>query len=561
MPGCLAACQQMRSCRCFHNPVPLTTALLRAITACTGCREAQALHSLAFKTGLVSDMVISTALLTSYAKRGLVAPAQRLFDEMPRRDVVATNAMLAALGAAGRVTDAGALFGRMSDRTPASWNTMVTCYCRAGDLATARDVFEASLRAASSSVVSWNAMIDGYCRAGRMDAARELFDRMGSSLPDVVTWNTMMAGHLRRGDPASAISMFHLLMRRQREGEQRLRPTNGTMATAVTACARVGDLALGRQIHHLVQQTGIWMDAVLSNALMDMYFKSGSVGCALDVFRAMPCSPNLFCWNTVISGLGMNGRGEDAVAAFHDMVEGRGRLKNGSSVRPDGVTFVALLSACSHSGLVVEAREFFFQMLPVFGLPPQPEHYGCMVDLLCRVGHVDEAARLVQAMPGRPNAKVLGALLLDAHVLQRWQEDGVRLGEWAARRISELDLHDGAAYSLSNVYASLQRWDRVEEHRRQVRAAVRHAKGPCRKRPGRACSGPAPPAWLRLAVKAGMQTDDRWSVCDSPASQKPNVVTGCPDPLSRNAKRASCLNSCRQSTRTRTAGVPSLLHA
>lgn len=462
-------------------------ALLRAITACTNCREAQALHSLACKLGLASDMVISTALLTSYAKRGLVARAQRVFDEMPRRDVVAINAMLAALGAAGRVTDARALFGRMSDRTPASWNTMVTCYCRAGDLTSARDVFEASLRAMSSSVVSWNAMIDGYCKAGRMDAARELFDRMGSSLPDVITWNTMMAGYLRGGDPASAIAMFHLLMRTQREGEQRLRPTNGTMATVVAACAQVGDLALGRQIHHLIQQKGIGMDTVLSNALMDMYFKSGSVDCALDVFRGMPRSPNLFCWNTVISGLGMNGRGEDAIAAFHDMVEGRGRL-NGNSVKPDGVTFVALLSACSHSGLVLEARKFFSQMLPVYGLPPQPEHYGCMVDLLCRAGHVDEAARLVQTMPGRPNAKVLGSLLLDARVPERWQEGGVRLSEWAARRISRLDLHDGAAYGLSNVYASLQRWDRVEEHRRQVRAAVRHAKGaPRRKRPDRAC--------------------------------------------------------------------------
>jgi pentatricopeptide repeat protein len=257
------------------------------------------------------------------------------------------------------------------------------------------------------------------------------------------------------------------------------------MATVVAACAQVGDLALGRQTHHLIQQKGIGMDTVLSNTLMDMYFKSGSVDCALDVFRAMPRSPNLFCWNTVISGLGVNGRGEDAIAAFHDMVEGR---LDGNSVRPDGVTFVALLSACSHSGLVLEARKFFSQMLPLYGLPPQSEHYGCMVDLLCRAGHIDEAARLVQTMPGRPNAKVLGSLLLDARVAERCQEGGVRLSEWAARRISKLDLHDGAAYGLSNVYASLQRWDRVEEHRRQVRAAVRHAKGaPRGKRSGRAC--------------------------------------------------------------------------
>ena len=150
------------------------------------------------------------------------------------------------------------------------------------------------------------------------------------------------------------------------------------------------------------------------------------------------------------------------------------------------MTFVALLSACSHSGLVAAGRKLFADMLPVYGVPPQTEHYGCVVDLLCRAGRVDEAARLVRTMPGRPNAKVLGSLLLlDAHAPER--EGGVRLSEWAARRISEMDLGDGAAYGLSNVYASLQRWDRVEEHRSGVRAAARHGRGTRHKQPGRAC--------------------------------------------------------------------------
>ncbi|CAN6198315.1 unnamed protein product [Urochloa humidicola] len=458
-------------------------ALVRAIAASAGCREAQALHSLAWKLGLTSDVVLATALLTRYARRGLLAPAQRLFDEMPGRDVVAFNAMLAALGAAGRVADARALFDRMPDRTPASWNAMVTCYCRAGDLGSARLLFEASLRKGSSSVVSWNAMLDGYCKAGRMDDARELFDRMGSMLPDVVTWNTMMAGYLHGGEPAAAIFMFHHLMHihNQQHLEHKLKPTTVTMATAVTACIQVGDFALGRQIHLMIQQQGTPIDAVLSNALMDMYFKSGNPDLALDVFRAMPCRHNLFCWNTAIGGLGMNGRGEDAVAAFHDMVEEE-------EVKPDAVTFVAVLSACIHSGLVAAGRKLFADMLPVYGVPPRAEHYGCVADLLCRAGHAYEAARLVRAMPGGPNAKALGTLVLDATVAPEQQEGGgVRLSEWAARRISEMDVGDGAAYGLSNVYASLQRWDLVEEHRREVSAAVRRGTGPRRKEPGRAC--------------------------------------------------------------------------
>jgi pentatricopeptide repeat protein len=452
-------------------------ALIRAIAGRPGRREEQALHCLACKLGLSSDVVLATALLTRYGKRGLLAHAQRLFDEMPRRDGIAFNAMLAAVGASGRTADARMLFDGIpdADRTSASWNTVLTCYCRAGDIASAREVFEASLSAEMSSVVSWNAMIDGYCKAGRMDAAQELFDRMCSSLRDVVTWNAMMAGYLHRGDPAATIAMFRRLMQQQTP-----RPTAVTMATVVTACTQVGDFTLGRTVHLSIRQLRMVPDAVLSNALMDMYFKSGSVERALEVFHTMPGAPNLFCWNTLITGLGRNGLGEEAVRAFRDMVD-RSKKKNRSETRPDSVTFVALLSACSHSGLVAEGRELFAEMLPVHGVAPGAEHYGCMVDLLCRAGLLGDAVELVRTIPVRPNAKVLGCLLLHA---RSSGEDGVRVSEWAAKRIAELDLRDGAAYGLSNMYASLQRWDHVESHRSELvnAAAVASWKEPGRTR-------------------------------------------------------------------------------
>ncbi|KAF0897320.1 hypothetical protein E2562_035628 [Oryza meyeriana var. granulata] len=451
-------------------------ALIRSVADAPGRREEHALHCVACKLGLAADVVLATALLTCYAKRGLLAPAQRLFDEMPLRDAVAFNAMLAALGASGRTVDARKLFERVPDRTTASWNTMITCYCKAGDLASGSEVFDASLRATASNVVTWNTMIDGYCKAGQMDAAQNLFDRMSSSSSsspslDIVTWNTMMAGYLRHGDPATAITMFRRLMckTKQQPEQTRMMPTTVTMATVVIACTQAGDFTLGRRVHLYIRQLGTRIDAVLSNALIDMYFKCGSVDRALDVFATMPDAPNLFCWNTVIAGLGMNGRGEDAVGAFRDMV---GMSRTRHAIRPDGVTFVALLSACSHSGLVAEGRRFFAEMVLVHGVEPGEEHYGCMIDLLCRDGLLGEAVRLVRAMPIRPNAKILGCLLL--HARRSSEEDGVRVGEWAAEQIAELDLHDGAAYGLSNMYASLQRWDHVEMHRSMANAAPRH---------------------------------------------------------------------------------------
>lgn len=199
----------------------------------------------------------------------------------------------------------------------------------------------------------------------------------------------------------------------------------------------------------------------------------------------MPGAPNLFCWNTVIAGLGRNGRGEDAVRAFRDMVE---TSKKRNEVKPDSVTFVALLSACSHSGLVAEGRELFAEMLPAHGVAPGAEHYGCMVDLLCRAGLLGEAVRLMRTMPVRPNAKVLGCLLLHARSSGDDEVDGVTASEWAAKRIAELDVRDGAAYGLSNLYASLQRWDHVERHRSGlVSAGAAVASG---KEPGRTSYDP-----------------------------------------------------------------------
>ncbi|XP_039834356.1 pentatricopeptide repeat-containing protein At4g14050, mitochondrial-like [Panicum virgatum] len=218
----------------------------------------------------------------------------------------------------------------------------------------------------------------------------------------------------------------------------------------------------------------------MSNALMGTYFKCGSSYRALDVFRTMPGGPSLFCWNTVIEGLGneqprrgrcrrvpRHGRGCAELTAARGQAE-RGDVRGAPvSVQPLGAGGSGPKALRRHAAGARRAA---------------PDR-ALRVNLLCRTGCVDEAARLVRTMPGPPNAKVLGSLLVDARAPER-QEGSVRLSKWAARWISELDLGDGAAYGLSNVYASLQRWDRVEEHRRVVRAAARHGKGKRRKQPG-----------------------------------------------------------------------------
>ncbi|THU50215.1 hypothetical protein C4D60_Mb06t17780 [Musa balbisiana] len=168
-----------------------------------------------------------------------------------------------------------------------------------------------------------------------MARARELFDRLGLA-KNSVTWNTMISGYLHRREFGTAVAMFRSMQM------ENVRPTEVTMASLLSACAHLGALNMGRWIHAYIRNHQLKMDVVLGNALIDMYFKCGAVETALEAFRGMP-TRNIFCWNSVIAGLGMNGYGDRAVAVFHEM-------EKMERIKPDGVTFVGLLSACSHSG-------------------------------------------------------------------------------------------------------------------------------------------------------------------------------------------------------------------
>lgn len=363
--------------------------------------------------------------------------------EMPERDVIANNAMIAAFGSHGCTADARRLFESMPEKSSASWNSMITCYCKQNDVCAAREIFD---RNPVKDVVSWNAMIDGYCKMGQLEMARELFDRMGSA-KNSVTWNTMISGCLHHREFGMALSMFQVMQ------VENVRPTEVTMVSLLSACAHLGALNMGWWLHAYIRNHHLKIDVVLGNALIDMYFKCGSIEAALQVFHGMPMK-NVFCWNSVIAGLGMNGYGERGIEIFLEM-DRRGGIK------PDGITFVGLLSGCSHSGLVSEGKTYFSQMLGVYGIRPNIEHYGCMVDLLGRAGFLEEAVNLVETMPIQPNSVVWGSLLRACRI-----HKDAKLSERVTQCLLELDPEDGANYVfLSNVYASSERWDDVERCR------------------------------------------------------------------------------------------------
>ncbi|XP_047328775.1 pentatricopeptide repeat-containing protein At5g66520-like [Impatiens glandulifera] len=440
---------------CFYNAMrlnhfaPNTTTICSILKKCVSIAALQfgeSFHCHMIKLATLFDIVAQTALLDFYSKLGNITFARRLFDEMPERDIVVNNAMLSALGKNGFIGDAQNLFDNMMpQKNSCSWNVMISCYCKSGRIEYARSIFD---RCHLRDVVSWNAMIDGYCKLGWLTNAQELFDRMGTS-KNFVTWNTMIAGFVQARQFNRAIQMFREMQ------SERVKPTEVTMVSLLSACAHLGALDMGDWLYAYIKRKNLRVDVVLGNALIDMYCKLGSVETALDVFHGLRVR-NIFCWNSMIAGLGMNGFGKQAVTLFGSM--------GSQGVKPDGVTFVGLLSGCGHSGLVSTGKNFFSQMDDVYGLKPAIEHYGCMVDLFGRAGLLDEALDLVKNMPVKPNAIVLGSLLRACQV-----HKNTEIGEQVTRRLLELNPSDGGNYVfLSNLYASLNRWEDVNVCRKSM---------------------------------------------------------------------------------------------
>lgn len=289
-----------------------------------------------------------------------------------------------------------------------------------------------------------------YGRAGEFDNALKVFDenperKLGS-------WNAIIGGFAQGGRSKEAINTFIELRKCG------FVPDDVTMVSVVSACGSLGDLNLGLQVHKCVFQARslVKTDVQMWNAVIDMYGKCGRVDLAYKVFSRV-VERNVSTWTSMIMGLAMHGHVKDALDFFRCMRE--------SGVSPNHVTFVGVLSACVHGGLVEEGRNYFEMMTIVYGLPPMLQHYGCMVDLLGRAGMLEEARKLVECMPMDANSVIWGALLGACE-----KHGSVEMGEWAARNLMVIEpWNDGVYVVLSNIYAGARMWDEVERVRRLMK--------------------------------------------------------------------------------------------
>lgn len=300
----------------------------------------------------------------------------------------------------------------------------------------------------SGDVVLWNVMVDGYIRLGEIKAAKDLFDGMPGR--SVVSWNSMISGFAQNGYFKEAIELF----REMQIGD--VSPNYVTLVSILPAVSRLGALELGEWVHIYAVRNEIKIDAVLGSALIDMYSKCGNIENGFRVFHRLP-QRNVITWNAIIGGLALNGRAKDAIDHFQKL-----QL---AGISPSDVTYIGVLSACSHAGLVQVGRSIFNQMLQDDGVTPRIEHYGCMVDLLGRAGLLQEAEELILSMPFEPDDVILKALLGACK-----KHGNIEIGKRVGELLMEMSPDDSGSYvALSNMYAASGNWEGVSEVRMKMK--------------------------------------------------------------------------------------------
>ncbi|KAL9246088.1 hypothetical protein vseg_019667 [Gypsophila vaccaria] len=433
-----------------------------------------------FKAMPVRNVVSWTCMVTGFSRVKDLESARWYFDRMPERNVVSWNAMLSGYAQNGYEEEALRLFGVMLDAgvkpDERTWVVIISLcsargdaclaqtllemldkrkvfvnsfiqtalldmYAKCGNLKAARDIFDGL--GVQMSSASWNAMISAYARVGDLTSARDLFDKVPKK--DVVSWNSMITGYAQNGQSPQAIELFQQMVQIGRP-----KPNEVTMISVLSACGHLGALELGNWVVNFLPNGTRKLSLSGYNSMIFMYSKCGNMNGALRIFEEMDVR-DVVSYNALISGYAAHGHGNEAIDLLTKMQE--------DGLEPDRVTFIGVLTACSHGGLLEEGRRVFESIDS-----PSVDHYACIVDLLGRGGKLDEAMALIQKMPMEPHAGIYGSLLNASRVYRK-----VEIAEYAAERLFVLEPENSGNYVLlSNVYAVSGRWKDVDRVRKTM---------------------------------------------------------------------------------------------
>ncbi|WOK92150.1 hypothetical protein Cni_G00841 [Canna indica] len=504
-----AVCTFQEMVRFGVSPSQFTfTNVLSSCAALEALDIGRKVHSFAVKLGFSGVVPVANSLINMYWKSGDAETAKIVFDRMRPRSVSSWNSMISLYAQSGRMDLARDQFEEMTDHSIVSWNAiiagynqnnmhqealeffsrmlkeqpmapdnftltsvlsacaylgmlevgkqihshiirkellchgqlgnaLISMYSKSGGVEIARRVLQQTV-ASDLDVISFTALLEGYVKLGDLQPAREIFDMM--KYRDVVAWTAMIVGYVQNGFNSEAMDLFRLMI------DKGPKPNNYTLAAILSICSSLASLDHGKQIHcKAIRSEGLSIS--VSNALITMYAKSGSITGAKRVFNQIFHRKETVSWTSMIIALAQHGLGQEAITLFEEMIS--------LGMRPDHITYVGVISACTHVGLVEKGKHYFEQMQTKYMIQPTQSHHSCMIDLFARAGLLQEAQEFLEKMPIEPDAIAWGSLLAACKV-----HKDADLAKVAAEKLLSIDPDNSGAYSgLANVYSACGRWD------------------------------------------------------------------------------------------------------
>jgi len=417
----------------------------------------RASHAYLVRNSLGYNLALVNAVLGFYVKIGDVQTARRLFEGMVDRDVVTWSSMIKGYVRSGDAHEAlrmykGMVHAGLQPNSVTLVSILQAC-ALAVDVEEGKSIHHIAVNMGCELEVGVaTALVDMYMKCSCHEEAMHLFHQMPRK--DVVAWGAVISGLTQNGLPDESIQMFKCMLLDDHA------PDAVTMVKVLNACS---DSGVGRQatcLHGYLVRSGFDNKMFVADALLDLYSKCGNLDSAVRVFDSTT-EKDVVLWSSMIAGYGAHGLGQEAVALYQKMI--------GSSIKPNSVTFVSVLSACSHSGMVQEGRQIFDSMTRVYGVMPNPEHQSAMVDLLGQAGKLQEAIKFIQEMDGRAVADTWCALLAAC------REHNTEMSEAVAENLIKLDPdHVGYYNLLTNIYAFDEKWESVKETRDTVQGRGLH---------------------------------------------------------------------------------------
>ncbi|KAI3713701.1 hypothetical protein L1987_72287 [Smallanthus sonchifolius] len=385
------------------------------------CREVEMAHNV-FTCSTDIDIVICTAMISGYVLNGMSFNALEIFrfllDKRMRPNSVTLSSSLPACSGLVALKFGKELHGQI-------FKNGLEGRCHVG-----------------------TAVMDMYAKCGRVDLAHQVFVKMSEK--DSVCWNSMITNFCQNGQPEKAIDLFREM------GLEGANYDSVSISSALSACANLPSLGYGKAIHGFMTRGVLKTDLYAESALIDMYAKCGNLESARSVFNLMQVK-NEVSWNSIISAYGNHGHLQECLSLFHQMKE--------FGFQPDHVTFLAIISACDHTGLVDDGHHYFKSMTNDYGITPRMEHYACIIDLFGRAGRLNEAYDIIKSMPFDPDAGVWGTLLGASRV-----HGNVELAETASGHLFDMDPTNSGYYVLlSNVQADAGKWEGVNKTRNMMK--------------------------------------------------------------------------------------------